>query len=482
MSSSAGHSSLDLGPDAAPGWGDLFSGRNGIFAAALAGGVALHAVNTYIATTVMPSVVREIGGLDFYAWATTLFVTGSIIGAALTARLLARFGPRGAYLTAAALFFAGTLLCSVAPSMPVMLAGRSVQGLGGGFLYALSYALTRLVLPERLWGRTIGLVSAMYGIAALAGPAVGGIFAELGSWRAAFWSLLPFAALLALVAVRMLPRASDDAGRGTAIPFVQLTLLVASVLTVSAAGLSQTVGWQLAGLGAGLGLVALIAVVDAKASARLLPRRAFNPATALGAVYALIALLMLAMQPEIFVPYLLQVLHAQSPLWAGYFAALMAIGWSLASLISGRWQEAHGNRLLPAGTALTLCGLGLLTAFLPHQSGGEWAQLSAICLGILLVGFGIGLAWPSVVTRVYASAPAGEEDLATGGMTMVQLFAIAFGTALAGMLANMAGIADPGGAEGASRAALLLGLAFALAPALGLLVALRVVRLTGGRR
>lgn len=191
---------------------------------------------------------------------------------------------------------------------------------------------------------------------------------------------------------------------------------------------------------------------------------------------------MLAMRPEIFVPYLLQTLHAQTPLWAGYLAALMAIGWTLASLLSGWWQEAHGGRLLLAGPATTLAGLALLAPFLPVESGGDRAVLLAICLGILLVGLGIGLAWPSIVTRVYASAPKGEEDLATGGMTTVQLFAIAFGTALAGLLANMAGLANPGGPAGASRAELLLCLAFALAPAFGLLVARRVVRLTGGNR
>ncbi len=178
------------------GWSELLSGRNGLYALALAGGVTLHAVNMYIATTVMPSVVQDIGGMDFYAWATTLFVVSSILGAALTARLLISAGPRGAYVAATLLFAAGTLISSLAINMPVMLAGRSVQGLGGGFLYALAYGLTRVVLPERLWGRAIGLISAMFGVATLIGPAIGGVFAGYGAWRAAFWSLLPVAGLL----------------------------------------------------------------------------------------------------------------------------------------------------------------------------------------------------------------------------------------------------------------------------------------------
>lgn len=117
----------------APGWAALLSGRNGVRSLALAGGVVLHAINVYIATTILPSVVRDIGGLDYYAWNTTLFVAASILGSALAAKLLATAGPRSAYVIATLVFTIGTLLCAVAPSMPVMLGGRLVQGLGGGF-------------------------------------------------------------------------------------------------------------------------------------------------------------------------------------------------------------------------------------------------------------------------------------------------------------------------------------------------------------
>eukprot|EP01030_Chromulinospumella_sphaerica_P018133 gene18133-17985_t len=167
---------------------------------ALQRGVVLHAINVYIATTILPSVVRDIGGIDYYAWNTTLFVTASILGSALSARLLVGLGARGAYTLATLVFAAGALICAFAPSMPVMLAGRLIQGLGGGFLFALSYAMIRLVFHETLWPRAMALVSGMWGVATLIGPAVGGVFAELGVWRAAFWSLIPVAGLFALLA------------------------------------------------------------------------------------------------------------------------------------------------------------------------------------------------------------------------------------------------------------------------------------------
>ena len=166
-------------------WADLLHGTNALRSIALAGGVALHAINVYIVTTILPSVIKDIGGLEYYAWNTTLFVVTSIVGSALSARLIETLGPRAAYLLAVAVFTVGSVVCALAPSMPVLLAGRSIQGLGGGILFALSYALIRLVFAAPLWSRAMALVSGMWGVATLCGPAIGGVFAQTGHWRLA---------------------------------------------------------------------------------------------------------------------------------------------------------------------------------------------------------------------------------------------------------------------------------------------------------
>ncbi|WP_313337045.1 MFS transporter, partial [Comamonas sp.] len=167
------------------GWAQLLGRPHGLKALALTGAIAMHAINVHIVTTILPSVVQEIGGLAWYAWSTTLFVVASIIGAALAVRMLAGWGARGAMLAGLLVFSLGSLLCAMAPSMPMLLLGRAVQGLGGGAVGALSYTLIRLVFPPALWPRAIGLISAMWGVATLSGPAVGGLFAQAGHWRLA---------------------------------------------------------------------------------------------------------------------------------------------------------------------------------------------------------------------------------------------------------------------------------------------------------
>ncbi|QPF76104.1 MFS transporter [Roseateles sp. DAIF2] len=465
-------------PAAAP-WSALFTGTNGWLALALTGGVALHAINVHIVTTVLPSVVQDIGGLDWYAWNTTLFVVASIVGAVLSVRLLAAAGPRSACLAALAVFALGSALCAGAPSMPWMLIGRSVQGLGGGTLAALSYALIRIVFPPVLWPRAVALVSGMWGVATLCGPAVGGLYAQAGHWRWAFWTLLPVSLLQTLlVALKLRGGAAGQPRAG--LPLPQVALLAASVLAVAAGGLAPGLALQGLGVAAGLALGAAAIAWDRRASVRLLPTGATRLRSPLGAVYASVALLLVGTTTEIFVPYFLQTLHGHTPLAAGYLTAAMAAGWSAGSLLSSGCGGDRAARLLRAGPVLCTAGLLALALLVPAGAGLPARAFSALCgVALACVGAGVGLGWPHLVTRVMTLAPSGETGTASAAITTVQLYGMAIGAAVAGLLANAAGLTRPGGLAGAQSAAVWLFASFALAPAGAALLAQRITRRAG---
>ncbi|MBB1598526.1 MFS transporter [Variovorax sp. UMC13] len=468
-------------PDITAGWSELFTGRNGWRALALTGGVALHAVNVHIVTTVLPSVVREIGGLDWYAWSTTLFVVGSIVGAALSVRLLAALGPRGACLAALAVFAAGSAGCAMAMSMPWLLAGRTVQGLGGGILAALSYALIGRVFEPRLWPRAVALVSGMWGVATLCGPAVGGLFAQAGHWRWAFWALLPLAVLQGLlVSWQLSPRAGVQHQRPATMPRVpapQIALLALSVLAIAAGGLLDSLAAQAVAVTVGLALGWLASRWDRRATVRLLPTGAYALGRPLGAIYAAIALLLVGTTTEIFVPYFLQLLQGHSPLAAGYLTAAMAAGWSVGSLGSSGRQGAAADRLLRLGPVLSALGLGVLAWAVPTSGAlAAGPTLALMALALSAVGLGVGIGWPHLLTRVMALAPQGEEGIASASITTVQLYGMAVGAAVAGLVANAAGLSAPGGVAGAQSAALWLFASFALAPLAAALLARRATR------
>jgi MFS family permease len=467
----------------ATAWSDLFTGSNGWLALALTGGVALHAINVHIVTTVLPSVVQDIGGLDWYAWNTTLFVVASILGAVLSVPLLAGAGARSACMAALVVFTLGSAACAGAPSMPWMLAGRSVQGLGGGTLAALSYALIRIVFAPPLWPRAVALVSGMWGVATLCGPAVGGLFAQAGHWRWAFWTLLPVSLVqLLLVAVKLRPASGQAAAidRQTSIPIVQVTLLMASVLAIAAGGLSSVLAVQGVGVAAGLALGAAAVAWDRQAAVRLLPADATRLRSPLGAVYTSIALLLIGTTTEIFVPYFLQTLHGHTPMAAGYLTAAMAAGWSVSSLASSGCEGDRAERLLQAGPMLCTAGLLALAVLMPSGAGLSAGVFTATCgVALACVGAGVGIGWPHLVTRVLTLAPPGETGTASAAITTVQLYGMAIGAAVAGLLANAAGLIRPGGTAGAQSAALWLFAAFALAPMIAALLARLITRRQG---
>lgn len=458
-------------------WSELFAGRSAARATMLASAVVLHAINVFLATTILPSIVADIGGLDYYAWNTTLFVVASIVGAACSARLMQSTGPRSAYLIAALLFLAGAAACALAGSMPVMLAGRTVQGLGGGLLVALSYAMIRLIFPENLWPRAIALVSGMWGIGTLLGPAVGGIFAELGMWRAAYGLLVPVAALFAVAALALLPARSPDAGERSALPVAQLLFLTASVLAVSAGSVSEGLLATTLGIAAAVALFGLLILAEARSKNRLFPTGAFNLATPLGRAYATVALFAMSVTcSDIFIPLFLQVLHGQSPLFAGYIAAVMSAGWTAGSIFSSSLRESGITAVGRVAPWLCIGSLAALALVVPAASDGSWPQVLQISLAVTGVGLAVGLVWPHLLTRVFQVAPQGEQDLAAASVMTVQMYAAAMGASLAGMIANTAGLTDPGGVEGTANAAFWLFATLIVAPVLCLFLMGKVLK------
>lgn len=444
---------------------------------ALAGGVALHAINVYVATTIMPSVVASIGGLSYYAWNTTLFVVASILGSALSYALMSRLGPRYAYLVSLGIFLLGTALCGSAVSMPMLLFGRTVQGLAGGLLMALSYSMIRIVYEPRLWPSALAFVSAMWGIATLSGPALGGFFAGLGIWRWAFWCLCPVAPVIAYLVIRKVPTRLNNAGPAVGVSMLKLLLLTAAVMTISVASLSEQTWVNAMGLLLGLALVGWVMVLDVKGPLPLLPTGAYRLRRPMGAALFTMTAVIFGMTSEIFVPYFLQVIHQVHPMSAGYLTATMSGGWTLAALLFSSRRGVQAERQIRLGPLIVGGSLLALAVLMPWINlSSHWLGWTALILALMGVGFGIGFCWPHLVSRVFSQAPAGQENLASASVITVQLVAMAVGAAFAGVVVNAAGMVEPGGQAGAISAARWLFLLFALLPLLGVGTARTVVK------
>lgn len=454
-------------------WRELLGPRHLGASTVLAGGVALYATNEFLTISLMPSAVADIGGQRFYAWVTTVYLVASVIAATTVHPLLARMGPRLAYLCGLTVFGAGSLGCALAPSMELLLVGRTVQGAAGGLLAGLGYAVINTALPNTLWTRASALVSAMWGVGTLLGPAAGGLFAQYGSWRWAFGVLAILTAAMAVLVPVVLPgrRRGDDAPARLRIPLPSLLLLGAAALVVSTAGLPHN-PWLTAGLlMLGVVIVGVFVVVDRRAGVAVLPPTAFRPGP-LKWIYALLGLLMAATMVDMYVPLFGQRLAGLAPVVAGFFGAVLSVGWTGGEITSASLRRRRLTvRAVAVAPLVMAAGLAVGLLAVREAMPPVWTVVWAA--GLLLAGCGIGMAWPHLSAWAMSSVEdADEGPAAAAAISTVQLICGAFGAGVAGVVVNMT---DSGGATAARW---LFGV-FAVLAASGVFVSARACRGAG---
>jgi MFS family permease len=453
-----------------PSWREVLSDGRAWPTLVLNLAIGLHAIDTFVISTVMPAVVSDIGGAAFYAWPTMVYMVASIIGAASAAPLRSRLGGRTGFVAGGLVFLAGSAACGASPTMLVMLVGRAGQGFGGGLLLSLAMALVSELYPAPLRTRVLALISGIWGVAALLGPLVGGLFAQFHWWRGAFLVTLPIIAAFTLVAWRTLP-AHGAGSRPAQLPWRRLALLSAGVLAVGIASAVTAPLLQVALILLALPLVAATFILDARKANRLFPSAPLSLSQPVG-----IANWMYIMQAvtyttvNIFLPLSLQVLHGTPPLIAGYMIAALALSWTAASFLTAGWRGRAERAALVGGQALGVIGMGGLTL------GIIVLPLWAIGVLAAVTGLGIGACNLHLTARTLRLARQGEETLTASSIPTMRSLGIAFAAAIAGLLANLAGL-DRGiaGANVAAATRLVDGLA-TLAPLIALLLALRILR------
>jgi MFS family permease len=419
-------------------WRELLGGRYLGTSVVLAGGVALYATNEFLTSSLLPNTVAEIGGSRLYAWVTTLYLVGSVVAATLVSSILVRVGPRASYLTGFALFGVASLVCGIAPNMEVLIAGRALQGVAGGLLAGLGYAVINTALPRALWTRAAALVSAMWGVATLVGPATGGLFAQFGLWRWAFVAMAILTALVAiLVPIVLAAERVEPGGAAPRIPVWSLLLLGAAALAVSVAQLPRNVAATAGLLAAAVVLVGLFLVVDRRMRATVLPPSAFGPGP-LKWLYLTMSVMMVGAMVTTYVPLFGQRLAHLTPLMAGFLGAALALGWTVSEIVSASLDNPRTIARMIAGAPVVMAA-GLALGAVTQRDNASIGIVALWALALLVAGIGIGSAWPHLSVRAMDSVddPA-EGGVAAAAINTVQVISGAFGAGVAGVVVNTA--------------------------------------------
>jgi len=434
-------------------------------------GVGTHAIVWFMVVTAMPNVVDDLRAEPYLSWATSIYLVSTILGGASMALLKARLGARRALALAGSVVTAGGLLAAVAPDIVLVLVGRVMQGVGEGVLVALSYALVRELFDIRLMPRVFGIQAVTWAVAVFLGPMAGGWLTEAWSWRAAFIGTallpLPMLVLARWVLPASHPGRHDD--RAAVVPWLRLGLLVLGVMAIAVANRLPSLGWGILLVMLGFALIGLMLWFDRRSVRHVFPTvfPALKHPVSLG-LWVLLLMSLAHMAISVYTPFLLQFHRGQSPTIAGYLGAVHAVAWSLTAVLVAPLATAGQNRAVQAGPLLLAAGLAVLAWALPDQ------PLAWVVVALVLVGSGFGVSYAFLNQRVMAHAQPGQEDTTAGSAPTLGALGGAVGAAIAGLVGQAVGIAQPLQAQGVVQASWILAGGGAV---LALLVAILARRL-----
>jgi MFS family permease len=410
--------------------------------------------------TVMPATAAELGGMSLYGWAFSAFMLANLFGASVAGPAIDRAGATLPFTVGGALFLGGLLLAGFAPSMPVLIAGRAVQGLGAGFISAITYAVIGRGYPTELRPQMLAMTATAWVVPGLVGPALAGLIASASSWRWVFLSVVPLpplALICALPALRAIgpaaPSGAEPAGRR--VLFAGLLVLGASLFTIGLGAGAPLAGAALVGAGLACAIPALL---------RLLPAGTLRAAPGLPAAVALMALLNLVFFGiDAFVPLALTSVRGQHPSITGLALTAATITWTTGSWLQAAWVRRVGRaRFVIIGLPLVAIGIAGIAAVVRPDV--------PVFVGLLawaVAGLGIGLSYSTLSLVVLDEAPAGQQGASTASLQLAAMLGTALGTGVGGVVVVAAATPAAGIQIHAAAMIALALLGAALAPRLG---------------
>ncbi len=454
--------SPDISTDAAPERARTpLDGTQRLLAAGLVLGVMLVAFESTALITALPTIAADLGGDSLYGVTLATYTLANMVALIAAGRAADRRGPLPTYLTAAAVFVVGLVVAALAPSMPIVVLGRALQGAGAGGFAPIAYALIKRAFPEDRQPVMYVYLSAGWVLPSLVAPAFGGIITEQFGWRWVFAGIIPLA--LVVAAVVSVPMRRYGA-IGTADPR-ERSVAVAFGAAAGTAGL-------ILGLRAAHPAVAAVTVAAGVAVAvpslrRLLPPGVLRARRGQPAVLACRFLATATfMGADGFIPLAADRVHGASPMTQGFTIIGAALAWTGGQALVATRPHVEPARAVRLGFALLAVGVVLT---IPVLSPG-W-PLWAVFLGWAVGGGGMGVLFNPTTVAAMSYAEPGREGSISSQVQLVDALGFSIMGGLGGAMVAVADRTDL-----ALRTALLGCFALAVACALVGAVASRGVR------
>ena len=394
----------------------------------------MAAMEMTVVATAMPTVVAELGGALHYAWVFSAYMLASTVMVPIHGKLADLYGRKPVMLVSMAIFLVGSMASGQARSMTALIAFRAIQGIGAGGLQPIALTIVGDIFEVEERARMQGVFGAVWGIAGLAGPLLGGVIVGALSWRWVFYVNVPFGILsTVLLSFALVESVEKKQHKLDIVGAVLLSLAVVALLV----GVEGFLPWGLVPGSVALGIAFI--VLEHRVAEPMLPPRLFKTRV-LATSSALSTATGAAMLGIVtYLPLYAQGVLGTSPTEAGAAIAPMAVGWPIASAISGRLIPRLGFRpLVRLGMMIVaLATVGLAFSISRGATSGELRIASAV------FGIGMGFANTAQVIAVQTSVSYNERGVATASTMFFRNIGGTIGVGVMGVVLARALMSNP---------------------------------------